>query len=257
MEPDTTSGGGGNKRFARTELLLGRAALERLAAARVAVVGLGAVGSYALEGLARTGIGHLRVVDFDVVRPSNINRQLYALESTLGRPKVELARERILDINPACDVEAVSLFAERNSHARILAPPLDVVIDAIDSVGPKVGLIAAAVKAGIPIVSSMGAARRMDPLAVRVGDISETDVCPLARFMRRRLKRQGVASGVRCVYSVEPVSDAIAEPEPGEDAMDRGRKRKPLGSYACLTGVFGLVAAREALSLVLSRPATT
>lgn len=244
-------GNTGDGRFARVELLLGRAALDRLDAARVAVVGLGAVGSYAVEALARTGIGHLRVVDFDVVRPSNINRQLYALESTLGRPKTELARERIADINPACQVEVMSLFAGRDTHAAILSPPLDVVIDAIDSVGPKVELIVAAVKAGVPVVSSMGAARRTDPAAVRVGDISETECCPLARFIRRRVKKQGVSAGVRCVYSVEPASDAVADPEPEEDVLDRGRKRMPLGSFACLPGIFGLTAAREAITLIL------
>ena len=240
-------------RFIRTEMLLGKEGLAKLRQARVTVVGLGAVGSYAAEGLARAGVGHLRLVDFDVVRQSNINRQLYALESTLGRPKVEVARERVLDINPQCDVEAMSVFVDAQTSPQLLAPAPSVVIDAIDSVSPKVELIAAAVSAGVRIISSMGAATRTDYRRIRVADISETDVCPLARMVRKKLKKRGVERGVTCVFSTEPpnrdaLGSAEAEPPPGEgEALERGRRRRALGSLSCVTGMFGLIAAHEAI----------
>jgi len=240
-------------RFIRTEMLLGKPALQRLQHARVAVVGLGAVGSYAVEGLARAGVGHLRLVDFDVVRESNINRQLYALQSTLDRPKAEVARARVLDINPQCEVEALRVFADDDTFGPILRPPLDALIDAVDSLGPKVRLLAAAVKAGATVVSSMGAATRTEPQAIRVADISATDVCPLARLVRKRLRRQGVERGILCVYSVEPPRGSLAvegaaEAAPAEaPPCPRGRERRPLGSLACLTGIFGLTAANEVI----------
>lgn len=243
-------------RFIRTEMLLGKEGLARLREARVLVVGLGAVGSYAVEGLARAGVGHLRLADFDLVRPSNINRQLYALESTLNRPKAEVARERVLDINPQCDVEALRVFADAETAPGLLLPEPDVVIDAIDSLNPKVELIAAAVAAGVRIVSSMGAATRIDHRAVRVADISETSVCPLARMVRKKLKAHGIERGVTCVFSTEPpdraaLGDADAEPASGErEALERGRRRRPLGSLSCLTGMFGLIAAHEAILMI-------
>jgi tRNA A37 threonylcarbamoyladenosine dehydratase len=246
-------------RFLRTEMLLGKEGLERLRNARVLVVGLGAVGSYAVEGLARAGVGHLRLADFDVVRPSNINRQLYALESTLNRPKAEIARERVLDINPQCDVEALRVFADAETALGLLSPAPDVVIDAIDSVNPKVELIAAAVTAGVCIVSSMGAATRIDHRAVRVADISETSVCPLARMVRKKLKTRGIERGVTCVFSTEPpdraaLGEVDAETPPGErEALERGRRRRPLGSLSCLTGMFGLIAAHEAILKIARR----
>lgn len=244
-------------RFCRIEQLLGRAALEKLQAARVAVFGLGAVGSYAVEALARAGVGHLRLVDCDVVRPSNFNRQLYALESTLNRPKVEAARARVLDINPACTVEAHQAFVEGSTAAALLAPPLDVVVDAIDSVAPKVALIATAVRAGLKVVASMGAATRLDPFLIRVGDISETEVCPLAKFVRKKLRAAGVEHGVRCIYSIEPprntpppkrsLPPVADEPE----TFAKGRPRKPIGSLSYATGMFGLLAAYEAIKMIV------
>jgi tRNA A37 threonylcarbamoyladenosine dehydratase len=249
--------------FSRTELLLGAEGVRRLAQARVAVCGLGAVGSYAAEALARAGVGHLRLVDFDVVRESNINRQLYALHSTLGRKKVEVARARILDINPGCDVEALPAFADFRTAESILAGGIDVVIDAIDSLGPKIELIAAVVRSGTRLISSMGAATRRDPLAIRVGDISETRGCPLARFVRKWLKKKGIIRGITCVYSMEPCGEsyrrAVGLPEEGgvdgeQSGESRGRKRRPLGSVSYVTGVFGLVAAREAVEFILAAP---
>jgi len=232
-------------------MLFGKEGMARLKAARVAVVGLGGVGSYAVEALARAGIGHLRLVDFDDIKESNINRQLYALGSTVGRKKVEIARERVMEINPDCEVEILPVFADNETAASILRKPLDAVIDAIDSVGPKIQFLAASVAAEVFVVSSMGAATRSDPAAIRVADIAGTQICPLARYIRTRLRKRGVETGVRCVYSIEPAADAGAELHEDEaeetNAVNRGRKRKPLGSFSCLPGIFGLIAAREVI----------
>ncbi len=239
-------------RFCRIEQLLGREALAKLAAARVAVFGLGAVGSYAVEALARAGVGHLRLVDCDTIRPSNFNRQLYALDSTLNREKTAVARARVLDINPDCRVETRQVFVEAANAGFLLTPPLDAVIDAIDSVAPKVALIAAAARAGLKVVSSMGAATRTDPAAVRVGDISATEVCPLARFIRKKLRRHGITRGVTCVYSVEPARNKAPPVGPEEpDTFIKGRPRKPIGSLSYMTGIFGLLAAHQALRLIV------
>lgn len=235
--------------------MIGKEKLAKLKRARVAVFGLGAVGSYAVEALARAGVGYLRLVDCDCIRPSNINRQLYALESTLNQPKTEVARARILDINPACTAEARQEFVSKKTMEKLLAKPLDVIVDAIDSVSPKVELIAAAVRAGIPIISSMGAATRTDPDLIRRGDISETDVCPLARYVRKRLRRRGISSGIRCIFSIEeprnkgaPVGDEKNE----KPSFPQGRTRRPIGSLSYITGIFGLLAAGEVIKIIVS-----
>ena len=241
-------------RFSRTELLLGAEGLGRLRRATVLVAGLGAVGSYAVEGLVRAGVGHLRLADFDVLRPSNLNRQLYALESTLGRPKVEVAAERVRDIAPDCLVETRRVFVDAETAPALLDGPPDAVVDAIDSFAPKVAFLRAAAGAGVFVVSSMGAATRTDPTAVRVGDLSETEACPLARRLRKQLRRLGVERGIRCVYSTEPprttarpLDSAAREEPPEEETLRRGRPRAPLGSLSCLTGIFGLMAANEVI----------
>ena len=240
-------------RFNRTEQLIGKESLGKLKRARIAVFGLGAVGSYAVEALARAGVGYLRLVDCDCIRPSNINRQLYALESTINKPKTEVARARVLDINPNCTVEARQVFAEKSTLPELLAKPLDVVVDAIDSVAPKVELIAAAVRAGIPIISSMGAATRTDPDLIRRGDISETDVCPLARFVRKRLRRRGIESGVRCIFSIEEPRNKGLPVGNEEPSFPKGRSRRPIGSLSYMTGIFGLLAAGEVIKMILNK----
>jgi tRNA A37 threonylcarbamoyladenosine dehydratase len=240
-------------RFNRTEQLIGKDALAKLKAARVAVFGMGAVGSYAVEALARAGVGYLRLVDCDCIRLSNINRQLYALESTLNKPKTEVASARVLDINPACTVDAMQVFAEKSTLPKLLAGPLDVVVDAIDSVTPKVELLAAAVHGGVPVVSSMGAATRMDPTAIRLGDISETDICPLARFVRKRLRRRGVQSGIRCIFSIEEPRNKGAPIGNEEPSFSQGRIRRPIGSLSYITGIFGLLAAYEVIKIILNK----
>ena len=239
------------KRFIRTERLFGQEALKKLTAARVTVVGLGAVGSFAVEALARTGVGHLFLVDTDDIQESNINRQLFALDSTLGRPKVEVARARVLEINPACRVETLKALVNRDSMSRVFEQPADVLIDAIDSVGPKVALLHAALQANLKaVISSMGAAEKTDPFKVHVGDISKTHNCNLARFIRKRLKRVGVSKGITCVYSTELARRDHA-PDAEHEPVSQGRPRMVMGSWICITGLFGLIAAREAVRKIL------
>ncbi|MBZ4685796.1 MAG: UBA/THIF-type binding protein [Desulfomicrobiaceae bacterium] len=238
--------------FARTLQLIGPSAMERLTRARVAVVGLGAVGSYATEALARAGIGELHLFDHDVVGESNRNRQLFALASTLGQPKAEVARRRVLDINPHCRVVARQEFVAPQEVARLLDPTWDALVDAIDGVNAKVHLIAAAVHAGIPVVSSMGAAAKVDPSQITTADLARTRVCPLAQVLRKRLRRLGIASGVRCVFSLEPPQNTNP-PLLGETAEQGvcGRPREPLGSISYLTGIFGLMAAAEVIRILV------
>lgn len=243
------------ERFDRLARMVGPDGLARLRAARVTVIGLGAVGSYAVEGLARAGVGTLRLVDFDEVRASNVNRNLLALASTVGRGKAEVAAERARDINPDCRAEPRAVFAHEESMTEILAPPPDLVLDCIDALSPKVAVLAAALGAGVPVISSMGAALRREPALVRTGPLSGVRGCPLARHVRRRLRRAGLPLDFTCVWSSEPVADlpesAMAEPELGE-FLERGRPRRVLGSLPTLTGIFGLVAANEALRRLLA-----
>ena len=176
----------------RTRLLYGDGGAARIAEATILVAGLGAVGSVAVEALARTGVGHLVLVDFDVVEPSNINRQLFALQSTIARPKCDVAMERVRGINPDCDVTLLpeKLPADQNALAVLLEPlpRPDVIVDAIDDVGAKAALIMHGLRMGVPVVSSMGAARRFDPLQVRTGTLGEVSGCPLAKGLRRELR---------------------------------------------------------------------
>jgi tRNA threonylcarbamoyladenosine dehydratase len=239
--------------FQRIELLIGERGLARLQAARVAVIGLGAVGSYATEALARAGIGHLRLVDFDVVAESNLNRQLYALHSTIGQPKAELARARVLDINPDCQVEALRVFVHADTMDEVLAGPPDLVVDAIDSYNPKLELLCALSARGIPAVSSMGAALRTDPTHIKLGRIADTKICPLARRLRKGLRQRDVTLDIPCVYSDELVDTSCIQ-EPDEDeprVIDRGRRRRTMGSLPTMTGIFGLTIANLALKMLL------
>jgi tRNA threonylcarbamoyladenosine dehydratase len=243
--------------FDRTVRLMGKDAVERLGQARIAVFGLGAVGSFATEALARAGVGYLRLVDFDRVDITNINRQLFALHSTLGQKKAEIARSRILDIHPACHVEIRDTFINADSLADLLSPDLDVVVDAIDGLNSKVNLLVAARQMDLTVVSSMGAGGRMDVSRIRTGDIADTSVCPLARVVRRRLHRRGVFTGIRCVYSLEhPVLSPDAHALPDEGALDsgngtgHGRKRTTIGTVPWTPGIFGLTLAAEAVHII-------
>ena len=239
------------ERFTRIRLFLGEERFQKLQASSVTVVGLGAVGGHVVEGLARAGIGRLRLVDFDTVQPSNINRQILALETTIGRPKVEVARERVLDINSSCDVEALQIFAGEETMEDILIPAPDLLIDAIDSLNPKVQLLTAAHYRRIPILSSMGAALRTDPSKIQFGDLFTTRKCPLARRLRKRLRHNGIEQGIECIYSTEEVDFDYQPPEresdPANSFSDRGRARRILGSLPTLTGIFGLCLANRAI----------
>lgn len=240
--------------FQRTELLIGSAKLERLRQSRVAVIGLGAVGSYAVEALARAGVGNLLLIDHDVIEQSNINRQLYALHSTLGMSKADLAADRVKDINPQCCVAAEKMFVDADSLEHIFSFQPDAVVDAVDSLNAKVNILAGIYRQGIPVISSMGAALRTDPLLVRCGDISETHGCPLARLVRQRLKRMGINKGIDCVYSTENVA-AYAEDQNFFDetvSVSQGRPRRPLGSLPTLTGIFGLTVAHYTIQRIIT-----
>lgn len=236
-------------RFSRIELLLGSEKVDLLLNSFVTVVGLGAVGSYAVEALARAGIGRLRLVDFDTIIESNINRQLFALDSTLGREKAAVAAERVFDINPRCRVEALPLFFSEETANEILGDRPHFVIDAIDSLNPKAALVQEVLRRKLPFISVMGAARRLNPEAVTIGPLSDARGCPLARLMRKRLRKRGCPLNFPCVYSREfddkqslggPVLDK-------EEYFSRGRARRPMGSLPTLTGIFGLLAANYAI----------
>lgn len=237
--------------LSRTAILLGDAAMARLAAARVAVIGMGAVGGYVAEGLARSGVGWLRLVDFDTIKPSNINRQLFALHSTVGRFKVDVAAERLRDINPSLCVEPVREFAHADTLERLLGDGVEVVVDAVDSLNPKVEVILAGMRAGMPVYSALGAATRLDGGGVCFGELFRAKGCPLGRLVRKRLRRRGVEGGdLWCVYSEEERNrEAVREPTPeesgAEDEYKRGRERRALGSVATITGMFGLRLAHE------------
>lgn len=238
------------ERFRRIIQLVGDERFAQLQSSFVTIVGLGAVGGHAMEGLARAGIGRLRLVDFDNIQPSNINRQILALESNLGRPKVEVARERILAINPKCEVEILEIFAADETMEQILSPPPDLLIDAIDSLNPKIQLLTAAHQAGIKIISSMGAALRTDPTKIQYGDIFESRNCPLAKHVRKRLRRRNIEGGISCVFSTEKVDFDYQPPEQEDNATphaSRGRQRNVLGSLPTLTGIFGLYIANQAI----------
>ena len=198
-----------HRRFDRTGRLLGEAGMQRLAEARVIVFGLGGVGSYAVEGLARSGVGHLTLVDFDVVCVTNSNRQLHAIASTVGKPKAELMAQRCREVNPEIDVRPVVDFYREESSSALLEGHWDVVVDAIDNIKAKLHLLATCVERRIKVVSSMGAAGRLDPAYVRVDDLCETHMDPLAKDVRKLLRRKyGIdanrPTGITAVFSIEP-----------------------------------------------------
>ena len=191
-----------SERFSRTELLIGKENVERLGRARVAVFGVGGVGGYAVEALVRSGVGTLDLIDADVVSLSNVNRQIIATEKTVGRAKVDVAKERALEINPDIKVNTYKIFYLPETAGQFDFTLYDYVVDAIDTVTGKLGLIMQAKEAGVPVISCMGAGNKLDAAAFRVEDIYKTSVCPLAKVMRRELKKLGVKD-LKVVYSKE------------------------------------------------------
>ncbi len=228
--------------FARTELLLGRPAMEKLRKSRVIVFGVGGVGCGAVEALARSGVGAIDLVDSDVVAETNINRQLIAAHDTLGIPKVDAAEARIKSINPDCRVTKHKLFYLPETADSFDFSQYDYVIDAIDTVSGKLRLVLAANEAGVPIISAMGAGNKLDPTAFRVADIYKTSVCPLARVMRHELKKRGIKK-LKVVYSEE--EPAEAKEEAGE-ALPEGKRSIP-GSVAFVPPVMGFIMAGEVI----------
>jgi tRNA A37 threonylcarbamoyladenosine dehydratase len=223
--------------FERTHILLGDEGIRKLRAAKVIIFGAGGVGSFVMEGLARMGVGRLVLVDFDVVSASNMNRQLPALRSTIGTSKVQVMRDRILDINPDCEVVLHEAFV----HPDDIPPMLerhqpDYVVDCIDTLNVKVNLLLMASQMGFPVASSMGAGNKLDPTKIRVAPIMKTEACHLARFVRHRIRRQGgISKKVKAVYSTE-VARKPAPPEPTEG----GRPRAVNGTVSYMPALFGL-----------------
>ena len=230
-------------RFSRTRILLGAPALEKLVRSRVAVFGVGGVGGYTVEALARSGIGSLDLIDNDTVSLTNINRQIIALQSTVGRLKTEVAAERARDINPDIKVCTHEIFYSPDTSGSINLSQFDYIVDAIDSVSGKIELAVQAKAAGVPIISSMGAGNKLDPTAFEVSDIFKTSVCPLARVMRYELKKRGIKR-LKVVYSKETPLTPIADEEVLTEC--KGRRSVP-GSTAFVPSVVGLIIASEVI----------
>ena len=228
--------------FSRTQMLLGPEALQRLRGARVAVFGLGGVGGYAVEALARGGIGALDLVDNATVGESNLNRQLFALRSTLGLPKTEAARRRVLDINPGITVKTWELFYSADTADAFDLGAYDYIVDAIDTVSAKLLLIERAVRAQTPVISSMGTGNKLDPSLFRVEDLAKTSMDPLARVMRRELGKRGIKH-VKVVWSPE---EALT-PQGGREEAERIGKRQIPGSVSFVPGAAGLILAGEVI----------
>lgn len=237
----------------RTEILLGVEGVNKLANATVAVFGIGGVGGHVAEALARSGVGKLELIDHDTVSLSNLNRQIVALHSTIGKYKVDVMRERILDINPQANVVGHKCFYLPETAGQFDFSKYDYVVDCIDTVTGKLQLIEAAKAAGVPVISSMGAGNKLDPTAFQVADISKTSVCPLAKVMRKELKKRNIKN-VKVVYSKEDVVEAKvseadvkkAEPQ-GKDEKNTGRKKSVPGSIAFVPSVAGLILAGEVI----------
>ncbi|MBT9136989.1 MAG: tRNA threonylcarbamoyladenosine dehydratase [Firmicutes bacterium] len=237
-------------RYSRTELLVGPQGLEKLSSARVAVIGVGGVGSFAVEALARAGIGSLTLVDYDDICLTNINRQLHALTGTIGRAKVEVMAERVRQIDPNIVVTAQKTFYSKDNEQDIIYPGLSYVIDAVDTVTAKLAIIARCHALQIPVISCMGAGNKLDPAQFQVADISKTEFCPLARIVRKELGKRGIRRGVKVVYSAEPPLMPLASSVdctkncvcPGQDA-NCARKRQIPGSISFVPAVAGLLAA--------------
>ena len=223
--------------FSRMELLIGAAALEKLAASHVMVFGIGGVGSFVVEGLARAGVGKLTLVDDDSICPSNINRQLHATTRTIGRPKAEVMRERVLDINPEATVKEIVKFYLPENADEFFVNPCDYIVDAIDTVTAKIDLVVRAQDRGIRVISCMGAGNKMDPTRFEVSDIYKTSVCPLAKVMRYELRARGVKT-LKVVYSKE---------KPLTRSDGPNSRRQIPGSISFVPSVAGLILAGEVI----------
>lgn len=230
----------------RTELLVGPEGLARLFESSVAVIGLGGVGAYAAEMLCRAGVGHLILLDSDVVSESNKNRQLIALDSTIGKPKSAVLAERLKDINPDVHLTLINCYLEEGGIQQLLGEhKVDFLVDAIDTLAPKIALIRYCVESGIPHVSSMGAGAKFDATAVRLADLSKSYNCPLAYILRKKLRKVGISKGFKVVFSEElPRREAIV-------AVEERNKKSNVGTISYLPAVFGCVCAQAAVEHLL------
>jgi tRNA A37 threonylcarbamoyladenosine dehydratase len=222
----------------RTELLIGSKAVEKLSQKHVLIVGLGGVGAYAAEQICRAGIGSLTIADGDTIHESNINRQLPALHSSIDQPKAEYTGKRLLDINPNLKLTVIQEYLRDEPLTALLSHRYDYVVDAIDTLSPKVFLIHEAVRFGQRVVSSMGSGGKLDPTMVRISDISESYGCPLARILRKRLHRLGIRQGVKVVYSPEEVPANATRPCEGEP-----NKKTTIGTISYMPPLFGCMIA--------------
>ena len=237
-----------NEQFLRTAMLLGEEAIEKLQKARVAVFGIGGVGGYTVEALARAGIGRIDVIDNDTVSLSNINRQILATHSTVGMPKVEAARKRILDINPNCDVVTHQVFYTPETEGQFEFSQYDYIVDAIDTVTGKLALVQNAHAVGTPIICCMGTGNKLDASAFQVADISKTSMCPLARIMRKELGKRGIKH-LKVVYSQE---EALTPTGGEEEAALLGKRQIP-GSVSFVPGAAGLILAGEVIKDIATK----
>ena len=241
--------------YERSALLLGEDGIQRLAGAKVAVFGLGGVGSYAAEALARSGVGALLLIDDDVVAESNLNRQLVALHSTIGRPKAEVAAARIADIAPHCQVQAVQLFYTPETAEQLDLSGCDYVVDAIDTVSGKLEILSRAQAAGVPAISCMGTGNKLHPEKLCVTTLDKTEGCPLARVMRRECRARGIGP-VKVVYSTEqPIRHAgTCAPQTGAAARPGQPKKSTPGSMSFVPGCAGLMLAAEVVRAIAGAP---
>lgn len=233
--------------FSRTELLLGADGMDKLKKAHVAVFGVGGVGGYAVEALARSGVGALTLIDSDTVSLTNINRQIIALHSTVGLPKVEVAAARVRDINPECRVTTVQAMYLPQNAEEFDFSQYDYIVDAIDTVSGKLSLAVKAQEAGVPLIAAMGAGNKLDPTAFEVADIYDTTECPLARIMRKELRKRGVKA-LKVVYSREPA--LVPQGDADQEEKPQGRRSIP-GSVAFVPSVAGLILAGEVIKDLL------
>ena len=231
-----------HEQFYRTQMLLGESAMERLQNARVAVFGLGGVGGYVVEALARSGVGRLDLIDNDTINISNLNRQILATYATLDMPKTEAARKRVAEINPACAVRTYALFFGPDTESQFDFAQYDYIVDAIDTVTGKLALVQKAHNAGTPIISCMGTGNKLDAAAFQVADIAKTSMCPLARVMRKELKKRGIAH-LKVVYSQE---EARTPTGWEEEAAAIGKRQIP-GRLSYVPGAAGLILAGEVI----------
>lgn len=239
-------------RFSRTELLIGKEGLDILQNSIVAVFGIGGVGSYTVEALARAGVGHLVLVDYDDVCLTNINRQIHALTSTISKSKVDLMAERVREINPKAELTLFREFYSPEKSETLIQENYSYIVDAIDTVTGKIDLVVKAKEAGIPIISAMGAGNKLDPTAFKVADLAKTSVCPLAKVVRRELRKRGILKGVKVVYSEEkpltPRADAVDCKThcvcTNKDAIANCTRRNQIpGSISFVPPVVGLIMA--------------